>query len=67
MFGFRKNKQTFVDKKLRTHYLYGEKKLSSAILTVGIPGLLMALMTGMYLFTDQLMLAIFVPIDGIHD
>jgi hypothetical protein len=64
---FTKNKRMFVDKKLRAHHLYGEKTLLKAVIIVAIPGLLMSLMTGVYLFTDQLMLSIFVPIDGIHD
>jgi Na+-driven multidrug efflux pump len=56
----------FINKNLKSHILYGEKPLLKAILIVAIPGLLMALMTGIYLFTDQLMLAHFVPVDGAH-
>lgn len=54
-------------KNLRSHKLFAETPIFKAILKVAIPGLLMSFMSGIYIFADQLMLSILIPIDGVHD
>ncbi len=57
----------FVEKGLKAHKLYAQTPLFRAVLLVAIPGLLISLMSGIYVFADQLLLSILVPQDPMHD
>ncbi len=57
----------FVNKGLKAHKLYAETPLFKAVLLVAIPGLLISLMSGIYVFADQLLLSILVPADPMHN
>lgn len=60
-------KKRFIDKGLKAHKLYAQTPLFKAVLLVAIPGLLISLMSGIYVFADQLLLSILVPKDPNHD
>jgi len=62
-----KKKQIFHERNLKAHKLYAETPLFKAILLVALPGLLISLMSGVYIFADQLLLALLIPNDGVHD
>ena len=54
-------------KNLKSHKLFAETNLFKAILKVASTGLLIALMMGIYVFADQLLLSRLVPHDGVHN
>ena len=59
--------QKFISKELRAHKLYANKNIFKTVLIVAIPGLLISLMSGIYVFADQLLLTTLVPKDPYHD
>ena len=54
-------------KNLRSHKLFAQTNIFVAILKVALTGLLISLMSGIYIFVDQLLMAKLVPTDGVHD
>lgn len=60
--------KTFSNSKtLKAQKLFVETNIWLAILKVALPGLLISLMSGIYIFADQLLMALLIPTDGVHD
>ncbi|GHU27604.1 hypothetical protein FACS1894152_4430 [Bacilli bacterium] len=55
------DKKQFIENE-RAHRLYANTPLLKALLIVIIPGLLMTLMTGIYIFTSQIIIVRLLPI-----
>ena len=54
-------------KKLNAARLFGESNIWKAIFQLALTGFLISLMSGVYVFVDQLLIAKFVPEDGLHE
>lgn len=54
-------------KKLNAAKLFGESNIWKTTFQLAFTGFLISLMSGVYVFVDQLLIAKFVPTDGLHD
>lgn len=58
---------TSVLKKLNAAKLFGESNIWKVTFQLAFTGFLISLMSGVYVFVDQLLIAKFVPSDGLHE